>query len=202
MSSKRWVRPWAVVAVPLRFFYPQTASPGLSSVVFRPIQTSRLHLPAPLGSTGITRLHRYYECSDSCAWMCVWPARPGTHPLLVAAQVSPLHGSHLPGSPSPITPPLPRSLCHLSCQRRRLPAHHGSGLHLSIGGSPVGTAESSLCDYGWPVRLALLPTSPPDDAVTVGYRTETGISEGDFHLSDVTRLWTHDGRHTAGHGVD
>ena len=141
MSSKRWVRPWAVVAVPLRFFYPQTASPGLSSVVFRPIQTSRLHLPAPLGSTGITRLHRYYECSDSCAWMCVWPARPGTHPLLDAAQVSPLHGSHLPGSPSPITPPLPRSLCHLSCQRRRLPVHHGSGLHLSIGGSPVGTAN-------------------------------------------------------------
>jgi hypothetical protein len=70
---------------------------------------------------------------------------------------------------------------------------HGSSPWAGSG-SPVGTAESSLCDYGWPVRLALLPTPPHDDAVTVGYRTETGISEGDFHLSDVTRLWTHDGR--------
>ena len=89
---------------------------------------------------------------------------------------------------------LPRSLCHLSCQRRRLPVHHGSGLRHSIGGSPVGTAESSSCHYGLPVRLALLPTPPRDDAVTVGYRTETGIPEGDLHLSDVARLWTHDGR--------
>ena len=84
-----------------------------------------------------------------------------------------------------------RSLCHLSCQRRRLPAHRGSGLRLSIGGSPVGTAESSSCHYGLPVRLPLLPTPPRDDAVTVGYRTETGIPEGDLHLSDVACLWTH-----------
>jgi transposase len=34
---------------------------------------------------------------------------------------------------------LPRSLCHLSCQRRRLPVHRGSGLHLSIPRvKPVG----------------------------------------------------------------
>ena len=92
-----------------------------------------------------------------------------------------------------------RSLCHLSCQRRRLPAHRGSGLRLSIGSSPVGTAESSSCHYGLPVRLALLPTPPRDDAVTVGYRTETGIPEGDLHLSDVARLWTHDGRDKPGH---
>ena len=92
-----------------------------------------------------------------------------------------------------------RSLCHLSCQRRRLPAHRGSGLRLSIGSSPVGTAESSSCHYGLPVRLALLPTPPRDDAVTVGYRTETGIPEGDLHLSDVARLWTHDGRDKLGH---
>ena len=96
---------------------------------------------------------------------------------------------------------LPRSLCHLSCQRRRLPAHRGSGLRPSIGGSPVGTAESSSCHYGLPVRLALLPTPPRGDAVTVGYRTETGIPEGDLHLSDVSRLWTHDGRVKPGHDV-
>jgi hypothetical protein len=77
-----------------------------------------------------------------------------------------------------------RSLCHLSCQRRRLPAHRGSGLRLSIGSSPVGTAESSSCHYGLPVRLPLLTTPSRDDAVSVSYRTETGIPEGDFHLSD------------------
>jgi len=107
VPSRRWVLPWAVGALPLRFFYPRTASPGLSPVVFRPFQTSRLHLPAPLRSTGITQLQRYYECSDSCAWMCVWPTRPGTHPLPAAAQVSPRHLPHLPGSPSPTTPPPP-----------------------------------------------------------------------------------------------
>ena len=119
MPSRRLVRPWAETALPLRFFYLRTASPGLSPVFFRPFQTSRLHLPAPpsgpasgrpkgmLLSTGIARLRRYYGCSDSCAWMCVWLTQPGTHPLLAAAQVSPLHVPHLPGSPSPITPPPP-----------------------------------------------------------------------------------------------
>src|SRR5208337_104413 len=94
-----------------------------------------------------------------------------------------------------------RSLCHLSCQRRRLPAHRGSGLRLSTGGSPAGTAESSSSSYGLPVRLALLPTPPRGDAVTVGYRTETGTPEVDLHLSDVTRLRTHDGRVKPGHDV-
>ena len=115
MPSRRLVRPWAETALPLRFFYPGTESPGLSPVFFPPLQTSPLHLPAPPGSspgqalrsTSITRLRRYYECSDSCAWMCVWLAQPGTHPLLAAAQVSPLHVPHLPGSPSPNTPPPP-----------------------------------------------------------------------------------------------
>ena len=76
-------------------------------MVFRPFQTSRLHLPAPLRSAGITRLQRYYECSDSYAWMCVWLTQPGTHPLQSAAQVSSLHVPHLPGSPSPTTSPPP-----------------------------------------------------------------------------------------------
>ena len=39
----------------------------------------RLHLPAPLRSPGITRLPRYYGCSDSC---------PGGGPRLIQRQVS------------------------------------------------------------------------------------------------------------------
>lgn len=119
MPSRRLVRPWAECALPLRLFYLRTEPPGLSPVVFRPFQTSPLHLPAPpsglakgrpvgmLLSNGVTQLQRYYECSDSCAWMCVWLTQPGTHPLLVAAQVSPRHVPHLPGTPSPTTPPSP-----------------------------------------------------------------------------------------------
>jgi hypothetical protein len=207
VPSRRLVRPWAEGALPLRLFYLGTAAPGLSPVFFRPLQTSRLHLPAPPGSspgqalcsTGITRLRRYYECSDSCAWMCVWLTQPGTHPLLAAAQVSPRHGHHLLGSPSPITPPPPPIA--LSPVLSASQASRSSRVWASIGGSPVGTAESSSCHYGLPVRLALLPIPSRDDAVTVGYRTETGIPEGDLHLSDVARLWTHDGRDKPGHDV-
>ena len=75
------------------------------------------------------------------------------------------------------------------------PAFAGAG-----SGSPDGTAETSSSSYGLPVRLALLSTPPHDGAVTVGYRTETGTPEGDFHLSDVIRLRTHDPRDQ--HGDD
>ena len=34
-------------------------------LVFASVRSSRLHLPAPLRSTGVTRLRRYYGCSDS-----------------------------------------------------------------------------------------------------------------------------------------
>ena len=166
---------------------------------FRPFQTSRLHLPAPLRSTGITRLHRYYGCSDSCAWMCVWLTQPGTHPLLAAAQVSPLHVPHLPGSPSPTTPPPPPialSPVLSASQASRSSRVWASPFHRRLA-SRHGRIE--FVSYGLPVRLPLLPTPPRDDAVTVSYRTETGIPEGDFHLSDVSRLWTHDGRVKPGH---
>ena len=184
-------------------------------MVFRPFQTSPLHLPAPpsglakgrpvgmLLSNGVTQLQRYYECST--------PARGCPCGLLNLAHIPcslphrSLHVTCRTFRALRLQPPhrLHRSLCHLSCQRRRLPAHRGSRLRLSIGGSPVGTAELSSSSYGLPVRLALLPTPSHDDAVTVGYRSETGIPEGDLHLSDVARLWTHGGRVTPGHdGVD
>ena len=39
-----------------------------------------LHLPASLRSTGITRLQRYYECSDSCQAEQGVPALTGLLP--------------------------------------------------------------------------------------------------------------------------
>jgi hypothetical protein len=104
-----------------------------------------------------------------------------------------LHFTHITFRALRLQPPRrsTRSLWHLSCQRQGLPACHGSGLRHFTGGSPVGKAESSSSSYGLPVRRALLSTPPRGDAVTLGYRGETGIPGGDFHLSDAVRLWTH-----------
>ena len=49
------------------------------------------------------------------------------------------------GSPSPTTSPLPRSLWHLSCQRRGLPAYRGSGLRLSIRQARQSARPNRVC---------------------------------------------------------
>src|SRR6185437_10682606 len=136
----------------------------------------------------VTRLPRYYGCSDS---------RPVGLAPPAAERVSPRHVPRLPGSPSPTTTPLPRPLWHLPsaswASRSR-----GSGLHLRIAGSPDGTAESSSSSYGWPVRLGLLSTTSCEVAVTFGFRT-VGSPGVDSHLPDRARLWTHDARVKPGH---
>ena len=53
------------------------------------IRPSRIHLPAPLRSTGITPRHRYYGCSDSCPTGSSAPQVHEHRPC--AGQVSLLH---------------------------------------------------------------------------------------------------------------
>lgn len=53
-------------------------------------------------------------------------------------------------------------------------------------------AESSSLSYGLAVRLPLLPTSPHDDAVSVGYRVCNDHSEVDLHHSDYICSQAHD----------
>ena len=65
-------RAWPAVCSPFRQCYRAESIPFLAL---------RLHLPAPLRSTGITRLHRYYGCSDSCARPGLWLTQPGTQSL-------------------------------------------------------------------------------------------------------------------------
>jgi hypothetical protein len=148
--------PWS--ARPLRHVYPGRSAQELTPGCIRQSWTSRLHLPAPLRSTGITRLHRYYGCSDSRA-VDVRVDCSSWHTSPAAARVSPLHVFRLPGSPSPTTLPLPPSLWHRP-SAWRASRSRGSGLRRSLGGSPVGAAESSSSSYGLPVRLRLLPTPP------------------------------------------
>ena len=126
-----------------------SAHKAISPVSFRVDRTSRLHLPAPLRSPGITRLHRYYGCSDSCA-----EARPrgllaegGTwNPFSsCAAQVSSLHVFH-PSRAFRLQPPSCPPMIALTptFSASWASCSHRSGLRLSLAGSPVSMAESSL----------------------------------------------------------
>ena len=87
----------ACLALPKR----DTGAPVLSGSS----RFSTIHLPAPLRSTGVTPLQRYYECSDSSAFIlgpCA--AQP---PSLANAEASLLHAHRLPTIPSPTTPQPP-----------------------------------------------------------------------------------------------
>ena len=114
---------------------------ALAPVLFPWIRVSRLHLPAPLRSTSITRLHCYYECSDSCAAGAPIPL-PALHragPLASCDRPSePSDSNHL-SAPMVALPPI--------CQRRGPPLAR-SGLHLSLAGSPDEPAEASSLYFG------------------------------------------------------
>jgi hypothetical protein len=202
VSSSQKVWPSAVRASPLQALLSEIVLPELSPVLVLLFCLSRLHFPVPLRSTRITGFHHYYGDSDSCAVGNALVAYSTWHAislLLAAAQVSSFNPHNLPGSPSPTTPPLPRSLSHPSNQRRKLAAFAALGFAIpSVAHQPV-KAESSSSSYGLPVRLPLLPTQPRGYAVMVSYRTDTGLPEEDSHLSDYVSARAHDGRIKSDH---
>ena len=142
---------------------------ALGPAGFPPFSSFHLHLPAPLRSPGITRLHRYYGCSDSCdmpracrlrtglSAYCVWPSKHSVSNHLTA--------SHRRFRTQPFS-------------AMGSPALRGSGLRPTLAGSPIGPAESSLSAYGLLLHLPLLPTPPRGDAVTVSYRPEWACLKG------------------------
>ena len=92
-----------------------------------PLGVTRLHLPTPLRSTGVTPLPRYYGCSDSRA-------------ALLAARVSLLHVVGLPTVPSPTTRRVPSELLQATPQfdgssavRRTVASHMASRLATLLG---------------------------------------------------------------------
>jgi hypothetical protein len=105
--------------------WPFTLPLALTPVVVPSVGPFRLHLPAPLGSTGVTRLPGYYGCSDSCrdgllrgraGVSCLLSAPTRTAGLVglgVARPVPPCPGDRVPKSGrSPLftttnRPPLP-----------------------------------------------------------------------------------------------
>src|SRR6266566_364127 len=69
-------------------FSTEPSLAALSGSAVLETQRRRLHLPAPLRSPGITRLPRYYGCSDSC----------------VSAERRPVHAGLLVSCPVPSDP--------------------------------------------------------------------------------------------------
>src|SRR5258708_2769471 len=98
--------------------------------------------------------------------------------LAGTAQVSPLNVSDLQSLPSPTTSPLPTVAFAPNPSAPWASHRNGSGLRLSLAGSPIGPAESSLLFYGRLLHLPLLPAGPRGDAVTVGYRPEWACLKG------------------------
>ena len=200
MPSRRWVRPWAVCALPLRLFYPGTAPQDCRrccSVRSRHHVSTFLHPFAPPALPGFSATMRALTPARGCACgllnLAHSPAR--CRAGLSTSRAAP---SGLSVSNHPTAPPIALSPVLSASGASRSSRVWASPFHRRLA-SRHGRIE--FVSYGLPVRLALLPTPPRDDAVTVGYRTETGIPEGDLHLSDVTRLWTHDGRVKPGHDV-
>ena len=109
------------------------------------------------------------------------------------ARSPPLTSPYLPIVPSPTTPCAPTPLCPPRGRCATTAYRTASGLRHGIAGSPQHYAESSSSSYGPTVRLRLLPTPPPGDAVTFGYGA-VACSDTDLHRADLAPSRAHDSR--------
>ena len=139
------------------------------------MRPSRIPLPAPLRSTPVTALRRYYERSDSCASGSLAPVSMNTvsvsrrSPCVLCHAVVPI--------PSPPTVRAPMPLSHATPQPHRSPVRTGARFRLAGAGSSTRPAVSSSSSYGLVVHLPLLRTPPRGDALTVDYRPESACLE-------------------------
>jgi hypothetical protein len=90
----------------------------------------RLHLPAPLRSTGITRLPRYYGCSDSCTAALRTGFTAHEHPLAPCRSLCFTCLAFRAFRPQP-PGAAPSLLSHTTPQRDGLPTHVGLGFAFS-----------------------------------------------------------------------
>jgi hypothetical protein len=169
-SCQHAIRPQVGLDPYLGFFGMRSRFAALAPIVLPSVCRSRIHLPAPLGSAGITRFRRYYGRSDSSDR---YPRYGGLTVPCVQ-----------PSQPFRLQPPK-----HLQCRFNTLPltALHSptlprGRLRHCLAGSSMQQAESSFLTYGLVVHLLLLSTPPHDDAVIFGYRPESVYLTGTFTL--------------------
>jgi hypothetical protein len=125
-----------------------------------PFSLIHLHLPAPLRSPGIARLHRYYEGSDSCA-----------PPIACRASRRSLRLSRSAFRTSRPQPhDVPHTVAFAVTSARQSRPRKIPRLRHTVAGSPTHPAETGSSSYGLSVRLLLLSTPPRGDAVTFDFR--------------------------------
>ena len=148
----------------------------LTRLFFQGSVLSRIYLPASLGSTGVTLLQSYYECSDfrfgDLHTPC-WPFGGGwsrmTDPTRPKADI-PLYLVETSFHSVTNHPPLPKgSICFIPLADLDLPCDESRhlGLRHLLAGSSQRQAESCSSSYGLEIHLQLLSTSLRRNAVTV-----------------------------------
>ena len=154
------------------------------------MRPSRIPLPAPLRSTPVTALYRYYERSDSCAAALWLPVSMNT---VLTPRRSPCVLCHAVMTiPSPHTRRVPASLSHATPQR--IPVSHRTGglrfRQFRGGSSPTsGRFEFVILRTGHSPSIAphLASRRRSYRWVRAGER----MPEEDFHLSVMAPLQAH-----------
>ncbi len=138
---------------------------------------SRLPLPAPLRSTRVTALRRYYGRSDSCAGGSSAPMSMNT--VLIPAQGSlrPVPCRHDHSVSNHLTRPGTAFARYPSAATSSPPQGWVEISSFATQTHRSRPAESSLSSYGLVIPPRLLPTSPRGDAVIVGYGPESVCPE-------------------------
>ena len=152
---------------------------ALPPVFLPPVCPSRFHLPAPLRSTPITALLRYYGGSDSCLALL----SPNRSPCFTCTTFLTI--------PSPPTPCAPIAAFARYPSARWLSRFRRSRLHHSLAGSPDthGRFEFVILRTGRSPPVALHPASRRRSysRLQAGER----MPEEDFHLSVHARSQAH-----------
>ena len=143
-----------------------------------------------LRSRPITALPRYYGGSDSCPrGSSSLPGEGFTTSRY--EQVSLIHVSGLPIIPSPTTRCAPGAAFPRYPSARRASPIFGSGLHLSLAGSPIAPGRIEFVilrtDRSPPAALHLASWRRSCSRLQAGER----VPEEDFHLSGQTRFQAH-----------
>ena len=140
------------------------------------VASSRIHLPAPLGSAGVTPFPCYYERSD-----CRGAACAGCAPVALPSSRRLAFRAFCPQTPM-------RSCSVYTTPQRSRPF---VGLRLFHAGSPVASAETGSCSYGLLVHFQVLSTPSREDAVPFSCWPECGLPGEDSHLPDQSRSKAH-----------
>jgi len=128
-------------------------------------------------------------------------AEGGTSKSLLLLRRAGLLASRVPSLqslPSPTTPLPPMIALSPNPSASWASRLHGFGLHLSIAGSPVSTAESSSLSLRTTPSLSVAPHPASRRRSYSQLQAGVGLPGEDLHLLDRMRLRTHDGRDKPG----